>query len=159
MGKIIVAIVGLTLSVLIGCATQSAAPQHRVLLPEEQTYLDKVMLTPLEFVIPKTEANDAWGRAQSFISKFSGMKLQTVTEFVIQTYTPTSSDGEAYYSGYCGYQVTKTPMGDNIQITVQSMAGRMFTKLANRNAHILAHYIKTGELNSNLILEGPYNTD
>jgi hypothetical protein len=123
--------------ILTGCATTSMLK----LTPEEQTYLEKAKAFPLEFTIPKSEADEAWGRAQSFIGRFSSMKLQTVTDFVIQTYNPGSGDVDF------GYYVTKTPMGDKVQITVQCNTGNMFAGAdANTNAHILAYYIKTGEL-------------
>ena len=130
-------VVILVLALLAGCATTSMLK----LTPEERTYLEKAKAFPLEFTIPKSEADEAWGRAQSFIGRFSSMKLQTVTDFVIQTYNPRSTDVDF------GYYVTKTPMGDKVQITVQCNTGNVFAEEdANNNAHILAYYIKTGEL-------------
>ncbi|MHA1305140.1 MAG: hypothetical protein ACTSPI_15690 [Candidatus Heimdallarchaeaceae archaeon] len=127
----------LMIGLLSSCATTSMLK----LTPEEKTYLEKAKAFPLEFTIPKSEVEEAWGRAQSFIGRFSSMKLQTVTDFVIQTYNPRSGDVDF------GYYVTKTPMSDNVLITVQCIAGNMFTGAdANTNAHILAYYIKTGEL-------------
>ncbi len=96
----------LVLCLLMGCATTSMLK----LTPEEQTYLEKAKAFPLEFTIAKSEADEAWGRAQSFIGRFSSMKLQTVTDFVIQTYNPGSGDVNF------GYYVTKTPMGEEVQI-------------------------------------------
>lgn len=137
-----VTVVILVLGLLSGCATTSMLK----LTPEEQTYLEKAKAFPLEFTIPKSEADEAWGRAQSFIGRFSSMKLQTATDFVIQTYNPASPAVDF------GYYVTKTPMGDKVQITVQCNTGNMFAGAdANTNAHILAYYIKTGELVPRLI--------
>jgi len=132
----------LVLALLTGCATTSMLK----LTPEEQMYLEKAKAFPLEFTIPKSQADEAWGRAQSFIGRFSSMKLQTVTDFVIQTYNPISPNVDF------GYYVTKTPMGDKVQITVQCNVGNIFSGAdANTNAHILAYYIKTGELVPRLI--------
>lgn len=130
-----VAIIVLTLFVLVGCTSITM----KNLTPEERNYFEIVEAFPLEFTMPKVEADDAWGRAQSFIGRFSSMKLQTVTDFVIQTYNPSDIK--------FGYYVTKTPMGDEIQITVQCITEGLFSGVdAKRNAHILAYYIKTGEL-------------
>lgn len=128
-------IIILALFVLSGCTSISM----KNLTPEERSYFEKVEAFPLEFIIPKIEADDAWGRAQSFIGRFSSMKLQTVTDFVIQTYNPSDIK--------FGYYVTKTPMDDDIQITVQCITEGWFSgDDARRNAHILAYYMKTGEL-------------
>jgi len=95
----------------------------------------------LEFAIPKIEADDAWGRAQGFIGRFSSKKLLTVTDFVIQTYDPMGCSDEY------GYSVIKTPMGDNVLIAVECIVGNTLIKPnAEKNARILAYYIKTGEL-------------
>ena len=138
-------VVILVLGLLSGCAAWKLPPitpeeQARLdeFAREEQTYLAKAMPFPLEFTIPKGEADEAWGRAQSFIGRYSSMKLQIATDFIIQTYNPGSLSGFGYY-------VTKTPMGDNVQITVQGLTD-IYLASANQNAHILAYYIKTGEL-------------
>lgn len=132
-----VTIIVLVLFVLVGCTSISM----KNLTPEERNYFEKVDAFPLEFTMPTIEADDAWGRAQSFIGRFSSMKLQTVTDYVIQTYNPGSSDVKF------GYYVTKTPMDDEFQINVQCNTGNMFAGGdAKRNARILAYYIKTGEL-------------
>lgn len=124
----------------IGCASSG-----RGLSLEEQTYLDKVWAFPLTFTVSKAEAEEAWGRAQSFLARFSGMQLQVLTDFVIETYDPLTV-------GYgFGYSIVKTPMSEEVQISVQCRPGVPLTRLwgssdAERNAHILAYYMKTGEL-------------
>lgn len=116
--------------------------------PDERLYMEKVRAQPLEFEISEIEAKTAWGRAQSFIGQYSSMKLQIVTDYVIQTYNPTF---DAYRRNF-GYYVTKTPIGNNVKISVQCLGeppkteyGEPFPTI-ELNAHILAHYIKTGEL-------------
>jgi len=130
-GILSVCLVGL----LVGCAATTASLR---LTSEERDYIEKAKVFPLEFVIPKAEANEAWGRAQTFISKHSGMRLQTATDFVLETHNP--------ISGAYGYHVTKTPMGEEVQITVECIGGSIISKADRElNAHILAYYIKTGE--------------
>lgn len=132
MRNIIFLLVGF---LLLSCAAS------RTLTREEADYVLAVKRFPLEFEITKDEADEAWGRAQSFIGKYSSMKLQTVTDYVIQTYNPGSTDYKF------GYYVTKTPLGDNTQFSIQCICNNWFAgDDRNRNAHILAWYIKTGEL-------------
>ena len=107
----------------------------------EREGLSAAMAHPLTFTVPKEQAGDAWGRAQSFVGRFSSMKLQTATEFIIQTYNPVGSS-VAY-----GYYVTRTPLGADHQFEVQCVYGNMFSAQdANTNAHLAAHYIATGQL-------------
>lgn len=116
--------------------------------PEEQAVLDQAIAFPLDFTVPNSDAEMAWGRAQSFIGRFSSMKLQTVTDYVIQTYNPSSS-GVAY-----GYYVTKTPLGDSMQFVVQCNTGNLFAmRDAVNNAHVLAYYMKTGELVNPILIK------
>lgn len=123
-----------------GCASRIAQMN---LNSSQQSELDKSMAFPLEFEIDKTDVGDAWGRAQSFISKNSSMKMQTVTDYVLETYNPTDA-------GSFAYKVTKTPLKEKVQISVQCNvywdSFQWHRDDANRNAHILAYYISTGEL-------------
>ena len=120
------------LAMIAGCASFT---------PEQQAKLADVDKFPLEFQASKPDSVDAWGRAQSFIGRFSSMKLQITTDYVIQTYNP--PDAEVMY----GYSVTKTPAGEDVSFEVRCGCGNIFAAgNAVRNAHILAYYMKTGEL-------------
>ena len=109
------------------------------LTPEEQAYLDEAKRCPVEFKVSKEASADAWGRAQSFVGRYSRMKLQIATDYVIQTYNPTAG-------GY-GHYITRTPVGDSAQLNVECVGdiNSIFSgaNLSN-NAHILAYYIRTG---------------
>lgn len=123
---------------LFGCAAKFATMK---LTPDQKLYTEQMMAFPLEFEMSKTAAVDVWGRAQSFIGKYSSMKLQTATDFIIQTYNP----GE--YEVSYGYYVTKTPLGEKVQFTVVCNTGNMYrAQSATANAHILAYYMATGKL-------------
>lgn len=139
MNKILVVFVMIFAFVFVGCASRIAQMK---LTTDQQVALDKAMAFPLDFEIDKTDGTDAWGRAQSFISKYSPMKLQTVTDYVLETY---NSVDYAF-----SYNVTKAPLKDKYQITVQchvpSDSWQWHKDDANRNAHILAYYIATGQL-------------
>ncbi len=124
-----------SLFLIMSCAPAIIAPSNT----EERIYLQNVESFPLKFIISKKEAPDAWGRAQSWVAQYSSMKIQVLSDYVIQTYNP---EGLRY-----GYYVTKTPMGDDVEIKVEGITGNMFNKdKAERNARILAYYIKTGKL-------------
>ena len=133
--------------VLAGCAL--SLPNYIVNpTPDESLYMEKVRAQPLEFDITEAEGSIVWGRAQSFIGQYSSMKLQIVTDYVIQTYNPTDDP----YKRKFGYYITKTPMGNNIKISVQCLGnhpygldGKPFPTI-DLNARILSHYLKTGEL-------------
>ena len=108
---------------------------------EQQLYLDKALSQPLEFKILKSEVETAWERAQTFISQYSSMKILGVTDLGIETHNPPGTEIKF------GYFVYKKPAGDNFNISVKCICGNsLMAKAVNRNAHILAYYIKTGEL-------------
>lgn len=132
--KIVCALVVTTAFFVSGCVN---------LTPEQQSKLKEVNAFPTQFTMDKSEAADAWGRAQSFIGRFSSMKLQTATDYVIQTYTPTQADAGITF----GYNVTKTPAGDVVQFDVSCSSNNVFAAGESmQNARALAYYIKTGEL-------------
>jgi|ETN02SMinimDraft_2_1059926.scaffolds.fasta_scaffold86259_1 hypothetical protein len=96
--------------VVAGC--MAVAPRT----PEERAYVAKVNIVPLEFVIPASQSELAWGRAQSWIGRFSSMKLQTVSDYNIQI---------------------------NVQCSTGNMFA---VDAVDRNARILALCISSGEM-------------
>jgi hypothetical protein len=60
---------------------------------------------PSEFSVPAGDIAPAWGRAQSFVAQHASMKIQTVSEYVIETYNPRDL-------GYYGFRIVKTPQRD-----------------------------------------------
>jgi|GEM_PF-1024724 len=129
--------------------------QQEPLDPEDQAYIDKVQSFPyfnkydttLSFRLPREEAEDAWGRTQVFIEKWSDMKVARITDYVIETYMPPKT-GE----GRFGYKAIRTPMGNEVRFDITCESGYRFASGgANMNAHILAYYAKTGELRPKFI--------
>jgi len=49
-------------------------------------YLKAVWSAPLDFTVPNREEEIVWGRIQSFIGKYSTVKIQVATDYVVQTY-------------------------------------------------------------------------
>jgi hypothetical protein len=69
------------------------------------------------------------------------MKIQTATDYVIQTYTP--ERGAVAY----GYNITKTPTATGDQILVVCVSGNMFASgWAEQNARLAAYFIRYGDL-------------
>jgi hypothetical protein len=136
-----------------GCSQTSDVSR---LSSDEQAYIDKVKMFPLEISVPNAQATDAWHRAESFISRFTLMKHQTVGTSIIPSYflngqpgrenlmqTPSSSELGVSF----GYHVTMKPLSEVVQFNVQCIT-EIGSKQADAsaNAHILAYYMKTGDL-------------
>jgi len=110
--------------VFVGCAA------GKPLTPQ---YFEKVIAFPTTFSLPNSEAEAAWGRAKSFVAQYSIMQPHT------------------YLISY-GYDVSRTPMGDKTQFTVQCISDDKFNKSREQeNACILAYYMATGELDPRFI--------
>jgi hypothetical protein len=110
--------------------------------------LEEAMAVPLEFTIPKVEADQAWKRAQSFVERFSSMKVQNISANVIRTSNPTQ------LSTTFGYYIQKILLGENVRFTIQCFCGTLSasaTDASLQNAHILAYYMKTGKLDPSLV--------
>lgn len=135
---IIVSVV-LALSFLFGCA-------GRTFTPEQKAYGRRAIAQPTTFTLPAQQAETAWARAHQFISHYSSMKIQMATEHTIQTYNPVG-DWPKY-----GYTVSKVPVSSNVQFSVQCFCSNPFSNdNAQLNAHLLAHYMVSGELNTSMV--------
>ena len=130
----IVFIVSVEIIGLTGCAGRRVSP-------EIQAYDMRVMSQPTAFSIPTEKAEEAWSRAQQFIATLSSFRIQTSTEYVIQTYMMKSS-----WPKY-GYSVTRTISGNNTNFIVKGYCTNRFNgDDAEYNAHALSHYMISGEL-------------
>lgn len=107
----------------------------------KQDYVHAALSFPLTFRMKLEDEKNAWGRAQSFIGRFSSMKLQIATEYVLQTYNPVAPDVNF------GYYITKTPIENELEFNVQCITGNIFALgEARTNERYLAYYISTGKL-------------
>jgi hypothetical protein len=119
--------------------------------PAQSAYLDKAVAAPLQFTVSEKDLPDAWRRAQDFVEKNSKLRMVRSDEHNIETEQP-SPDGFDF-----GYEIHNTPAGRGevrIVVNVISNGRGYWTNTANRatrNAHLLAYYIKTGELDSSLL--------
>jgi hypothetical protein len=124
--------------ITFGCATPPPVVQYT---PEQQQYLNEVNQFPVQFMMPKTAADDAWGRAQSFIGQYGTMKIKLVTDYIIQTYNASDPNQNDFYFAYT---ITKAPIDQNVQFNVNCTTGDFVSDAATTlNAHILAYYMST----------------
>ena len=131
----------------LSCASIEYDPQFNIPPenPEEEAYLRLVWATPLDFLVSNEKAETAWARIQGFIGKYSTMKIQVATGYVVQTYN-------AEYEQF-GYTATKTPDVTHTKFSVRcqtiltnSFTRTDYTKQAELHGHILAYYAITGEV-------------
>ena len=105
--------------------------------PEEQAYLSEVMNMPLTFVVETGQADATWGRIQSFIGKYSSMKIQIATDYVFETYNPDM--------GQYGYKAIRTDLVEETEFTIRCFIGRgSIRDYSYLNAQILAYYAYSG---------------
>src|SRR5690242_18680637 len=72
----------------------------------------QVKKIPLVFKLPKSESDDAWGRANLYLANNSTMKIQTASDYLLETYNPTSV-------GRIGFSITRSPIKDSVLFTVK----------------------------------------
>jgi len=114
------------------------------LTPEEEVYLEKAMSQPLTFIVYIEESEQKWALAQSFIAKYSTMKIETITDYLLETYTP--------YGDRMGYKVIRTPTKEGDEFCIVCSYDNPFSKNnALQSAHIFAYYLVTGEIIPRLI--------
>jgi len=149
MKKIIcVLFLGFSSLFLFNCAVSLTGLLHTPDTPEEKAWLDNVMNSPFEFNVPGDQEKVAWSRAQTWISDYSGVPTKIISDSVIETEVPGG--------GNLGYKVTKTQKPDgsfSIKVSSVVQSESALTALlggtaqdSKVNLHILANYIKTGDL-------------
>ena len=128
----------------------------KTLTPYQQSQYEKIRYQPTTVSVPNDRFQEAWGRAQSFLARYSSMKMQTVTDYVLDTYNPLkNSTGTTNMFVAYGYSVSRMLSGGGTNlISVKCVSNNMFAnEYAKRNAQILAHYIETGELIDESLIE------
>lgn len=95
-------------AVLVGCASPTEGMSEEALAPL--------------YCTGKEQCDLYWKRAQLWVAQNSRWKIQSATDVVITTYTPTGQSADY------GYQVTREPLeGDGReQIKIQPMCANMF---------------------------------
>lgn len=118
---------------LIGCTTIS--PKAKAALAPADNIGDHVKCE-------QAQCPEYWERAQLWLTKHSQMKIQTVTNVMIQTYNPIG------YEVVYGFSVIKEPVGNfayNIQMTMYcgNPLGCFPEPIYVRNAFY--YYVKNGQ--------------
>jgi hypothetical protein len=136
--KVKILILGLVVLFSISCVSMRLAETS-----EEKTYLEKVMAMPLIFDVSKEKSEETWGRIQSFIGKYSPVRIQTVTDYIIETY-----DAKIVNSNF-SYSAIRTPKENKVEFEVKCFITFQLPKMETagiRNAHMMAYYALTGEV-------------
>jgi hypothetical protein len=113
-----------------------------------RAYIARAMQTPLSFSVSKEKGEETWSRINAFVSKYSSMKIQTASEYILETYNPT-------YIYQFGYSANRNVKGNEIEFTVSCFpaTGSVWTRIPAQNAHILALYAMTGELRPEFVVQ------
>jgi hypothetical protein len=104
--------------------------------PEQEKYVHKAMAEETDFTIPIQLRNDVWDRGQALIGRFRVMKIQTLTDNVIQTYVP-NNEAAPWLS------VARSQIGDSDYVTIRSSPSSD-TTISQRLEHVLSYYMFYG---------------
>lgn len=149
-------IIAASLFLMTGCALKVKDIAYS---QDHKSYIDVVTSGPLVFDILKPKSDDAWARAISWINDYSELKIQSVSDYHVSTFDTFVGSG----GGMVGpsYTVARSPVRDRTRFTITYSDGwenyrgkeqyasrsiKLEMEAAQINAHILADYIRTGEL-------------
>jgi hypothetical protein len=137
----------LAVAILSGCATTY---KMESLTPDEQAYVSKISSASPTFEVEKSKSEKVWSRGNSFINKYSGMKIQSSNEFHVSTYDPNASD-----LGTIGYELTKELNGNKVKFSIKCLTKFMNAKytpeVCANNEKVMSHYMQTGEINEKFV--------
>lgn len=71
--------------------------------------------------LPKSQSEDAWGRATVYVNKYSSLRIQVASDNIIDTYNPVT-DRNGVRSGH-GYTITRRSIGDSVVIEIETKGG------------------------------------
>lgn len=77
---------------------------------------DLLSLINTKFTVPKDKDEIVWARANKYVSDYSDLKIQTQTDFLVETYNPI---GENKYT-QTAFKITRQPLGDTVEYEVIS---------------------------------------
>lgn len=115
---------------------QDPSNGKKVCLKSEDVVPEKfwmLMQIKTVFSLPRTQEAEVWSRANYYISNNGTMKIQTATDFFIQTYNPTDLYG-------VGFKVTKMVKGDSCEYEVAGIG-----YYSEADAKRCAYYMQTGK--------------
>lgn len=139
---------------LVGCGTTTTPspeqPQFEVEIESvEQQAFGAVSSTPLEFLVPLKDADEAWGRAKLFFSQY------TSAEGLTRELGPRTSEVSTENETTDPYRYTVlrliTPNGYRFSVKCAPNGGKSTTELAEQNGRNLARFIREGTLEVSLL--------
>lgn len=118
------------------------------LTPEEKVYVSKVLKTEAQFEVGKEKAEEMWSRGFKFVQANSTVRIQSASDYHLQTYNPAILQNE---TGAIGYNLYKQIDGDKVKISIQCVysSGIWFKyteSVCKNNEKVLSHYMQTGEI-------------
>jgi len=127
-------------------------PTNSMLTPDDVTYLKEIENQSTYFSLEGDVADEAWSRAGFFVSNYSDMKIQNMSDFLIETYNPISPEQIGVYPRY-GYKITrlKTKVSNEFTVNVSCSVNGWYDSIIIHNAKMLAYYMKTGIIRPHLI--------
>ena len=129
---------GKTLAAAAGVALLAACASSYT--PAQRTWMAARDQQPLNFVVPASEAEAAWARAQEWIARFGELPILTSNDAVIQTQQPEYPDASIGMKAVR----TKLPNGD-YQFYVDALVTNVFSQSRmHRAAQACAYYIASG---------------
>lgn len=151
MKKCFVLMLVVAFSFVAGCVSLKSP----ALTPEEIAWMQKVMKEELTFTVPADQIEQVWSRVFKFISNYCDTKIQVATDYHVETY---NADKNAYSLQY-GYSATKLKVGVNYEVTVNGHCNMMIFDQGwlSENLHIMAYYVRTGDLKYPLLVDGRGN--
>ena len=131
----------LILATVLGVCLAACAVQNTTLTPAEEEWLEGVDSVQTTFRLPADVSDIAWDRAQHFIERHSAVTIEHMSSSVIRTFNPQLGTRR------CGYVVHRQPIDEDVEFDVECVVGDpIHMATGDRNARLLAHYMKTGEL-------------
>lgn len=124
-----------SLLIIAGCSTSHY----------ERKYLRRVDEVPLTFQVPQSSADSAWQRAKYFVATYTSRKIEQMDDSSIVCERPSFFD--LLLTSNYGYFVSRSSDGTSTRFTVDCFSGTPpLWSQSRHNAHILADYIRTGNL-------------
>lgn len=71
-------------------------------------------ITPSALLAPKERGEEMWGRAVAFVSTHSDMKIQSQTDYLLQTFNPIKK-------GQIGFMITKRFEGEHVIFSITQL--------------------------------------
>lgn len=126
---------------LTACATKYNIDD---LSSEEQLYLQKAAQTHSQFIADASKSEQIWSRGIIFVNKFSGMRIQSSSQYHLSTYYPSGDYATI------GYELTRELLGDNkVKFTItcnHAVLNAKFTDAVCRNNEKLLSYYMQNEV-------------